>query len=158
FRCTTKRSSRRRMSVIWCARSMTSSASRAPWFLPGRIVVLTTSWAFCEGESLAGRGLVEAFRSSGVRLKRPRVCVERARLRWREPVGWEKYARLFRLIEGLNGWRSTRDLLEEAGLDNDPRGGIGGLHVASALGLCHARSGGRRSLVWSSGSRPAGER
>jgi hypothetical protein len=40
---------------------------------------------------------------------------------------------------------------------NDPRGGVGALHAASVLRLCHARSGGRRSLLWGPGARPAGE-
>jgi hypothetical protein len=81
----------------------------------------------------------------------------RPRPRWREPVGWKNYGRLLRLVQKLEGYHSTRDVLLAAGLGNDPRGGVGGLHAASALGLCHARSGGRRSLVWGPGARPSQE-
>jgi hypothetical protein len=34
---------------------------------------------------------------------------------------------------------------------------VGGLHAASVVHLCHARSSGRRSLEWGPGARPAGE-
>jgi hypothetical protein len=72
-------------------------------------------------------------------------------------VGWEKYKRLLRLVKKLDGYHSTADVLRAAGLAKDPRGGVGALHMASVLGLCHARSGGRRTLVWGPGQRPARE-
>jgi hypothetical protein len=81
----------------------------------------------------------------------------RPRPRWRQPVGWEKYKRLLRLVKKLDGYHSTADVLRAAGLAKDPRGGVGALHMASVLGLCHARSGGRRTLVWGPGQRPARE-
>jgi hypothetical protein len=62
------------------------------------------------------------------------------------------------LIDRLDGEAATGEILAAAGLARDPRGGIGGLHAASAIGLCHARSGGRRRLIWRPGRRPKGER
>jgi hypothetical protein len=72
-------------------------------------------------------------------------------------VGWEKYKRLLRLVKKLDGYESTADVLRASGLAKDQRGGVGALHAASVLGLCHARSGGRRSLLWGPGPRPADE-
>jgi hypothetical protein len=89
--------------------------------------------------------------------ERSRTAGARPRLRWRDPSGWKKYERLLRLIRKLDGYQPTWDVLRAAGLVNDPRGGIGALHAASALGLCHARSGGRRSLTWGPGRRPSDE-
>jgi hypothetical protein len=60
-------------------------------------------------------------------------------------------------VKKLDGYHSTAEVLRAAGLANDPRGGVGALHAASVLGLCHARSGGRRSLTCGPGPRPAGE-
>jgi hypothetical protein len=82
----------------------------------------------------------------------------RAGPRFPEPRGWERYERLLRLIERLDGEAATGEILASAGLAGDPRGGIGGLHAASAIGLCHAHSGGRRRLIWRPGRRAKGER
>lgn len=81
----------------------------------------------------------------------------RVRARWREPIGWERYARLLEFVVELQRELPTMEILAAVDLAHDPRGGIGGLHAASALGCCHARSAGRRTLVWRAGSRPAGE-
>jgi hypothetical protein len=64
---------------------------------------------------------------------------------------------LYALVGELEGGVPTAGVLAEAGLLRDPRGGVGGLHAASALFRCHARSGGRRTLVWFSGRRPEDE-
>src|SRR6266566_5340614 len=89
--------------------------------------------------------------------QRSRGVDQRPRLRWREPVGWKNYKRLLRVVRKFDGYHSTHDVLRAAGLEKDPRGGIGALHAASAMGLCHARSGGRRSLLWGPGPPPADE-
>jgi hypothetical protein len=65
---------------------------------------------------------------------------------------------LLRLIGKLEDEARTGEILAAAGLAGDPRGGIGGLHAASALGLCHACSGGRRTLLWRPGPRRQDER
>ena len=78
-------------------------------------------------------------------------------MRWRQPAGWEKYKRLLKLVKKLDGYESTADVLRASGLAKDPRGGMGALHMASVLGFCHAHSGGRRTLLWGPGRRPARE-
>lgn len=87
----------------------------------------------------------------------PSESDERVTLRWAPPTGWDKYRRLLELIGGLEGDPPTSEVLAAVGLERDPRGGIGALHMASALGRCHARTGGRRRLVWRAGARPDGE-
>ena len=88
---------------------------------------------------------------------RPSQSDQSVTLRWAPPTGWEKYRRLLESIGGLEEDTPTSEVLAAVGLERDPRGGIGALHMASALGLCHARTGGRRRLVWRAGARPDGE-
>jgi hypothetical protein len=72
-------------------------------------------------------------------------------------TAWEKYALLLEQLRAFEPMTPTAELLEAAGLAYDPRGGIGALHAASAIGRCHANTGGRRRLRWSPGRRPEGE-
>ncbi len=81
----------------------------------------------------------------------------RLKPRWRTPTGWEKYALLLEQLQTLVPRTQKRELLAAAGLLADPRGGIGALHAASAVGKCYASTDGRRRLVWSPGRRPENE-
>lgn len=61
--------------------------------------------------------------------------------------------RVVAVASSLKAPRATSDLLAEAEAAEDPKGGLGALRILDLAGHVHARSGGRRQLIWHPGPR-----
>ena len=71
------------------------------------------------------------------------------------PVGLERVRNLLSSA-AVQRRVPTQLLLRAAGLQDDPRTGLGALKMAEVLGLVHSERGHRKTLLWSGGSRHDG--
>jgi hypothetical protein len=65
--------------------------------------------------------------------------------------------RVIAVASSLKAPRATSDLLAEAEAEEDPKGGLGALRMLHLTGHVHARSGGRRQLIWHPGALEGGD-
>lgn len=84
---------------------------------------------------------------------RPRLDVRVVSHNTLQSPSLARIRRVIAVASSLKAPRATADLLAEAEAAEDPKGGLGALRILDLAGHVHARSGGRRQLIWHPGPR-----
>lgn len=70
-----------------------------------------------------------------------------------QPQSLARIRRVVDVASSLVTPQATADVVAAAGAEQDPKGALGALRMLDVEGVVHARSGGRRQLVWHAGPR-----